>query len=72
MSVLKNRLPFIIASIALCIIPFEEALTLSVGSVLRILNLSVIFLSVVYMFIKKVSLVIPVYIGWLILFICYA
>lgn len=39
----RVRIPFITESVALAIIPFEEALTLPIGSVLRLLNFLTIF-----------------------------
>lgn len=38
-----TRLPFITESVALAVIPFEETLTLPIGSILRLINLITIF-----------------------------
>lgn len=40
------RMPFVLESIALAIIPFEETLALSFGSVLRLINLCTIFVCI--------------------------
>lgn len=44
----KIALPFWLESLALLIIPFEETLSLSIGSVLRIVNLLVLFTGIVF------------------------
>lgn len=62
------RLPFFIEAIALCVIPFEEALSLPVGSVLRILNLLNVFFCILLVCKGDKKILIHKQFRWLVLF----